>query len=131
MAAIDGLTPEQMMDPSIDGWSVKDHMLHIAAWDDIRAAEVTRISAGFESAWRMTGAQDEAFNEMSYDIRRALSYEQAVWEIVESRIRLLAAIRDATDRGLDDTLYGEAGLVSGHELEHAAWIRAWRERLSI
>ena len=62
MAAIDGLTPAQMKEPSIDGWSVKDHMFHIAAWDDIRAAEVTRISAGFESAWRMTEAQDEAFN---------------------------------------------------------------------
>ena len=126
MAAIDGLTPEQMMDPSIDGWSVKDHMLHIAAWDDIRAAEVTRIAAGFESAWRMTEAQDEAFNTMSYELRRALSYDQAVWEIVESRIRLLAAIRDASNRGLDETLYGEAGLVSNHELEHAGWIRDWR-----
>jgi len=131
MAAIEGLKPEQMMEPSIDGWSVKDHMLHIATWDEIRAAEVSRISAGFESAWRMTEEQDEVFNNMSYELRKALSYEQAVHEIVNSRINLLAAIRDATDRGLDETLYGEAGLVSSHELEHAEWIRAWRERLGI
>ncbi len=131
MAAIDGLTPEQMMDPSIDGWSVKDHLLHIATWDDVRAAEVSRISAGFESAWRMTEAQDEEFNTMSYVLRKALSYEQAVYEVVESRLRLLGAIRDATSRGLDETLYGEAGLVSSHELEHAGWIRDWRTRLGI
>ena len=68
---------------------------------------------------------------MSYELRRALSYEQAVWEIVESRIRLLAAIRDATSRGLDEGLYGEAGLVSSHELEHAGWIRDWRARTRI
>jgi uncharacterized damage-inducible protein DinB len=42
LAAIEGLSDELMAEPSIDGWSVKDHQLHLALWYDIRAAEVDR-----------------------------------------------------------------------------------------
>ena len=45
LATIDGLTDDQLCEPTIDGWSVKDHLLHIALWDDVRASEVERISA--------------------------------------------------------------------------------------
>lgn len=40
LAAIDGLSNEVLTKPSLDGWSVKDHL---ALWDDIRASEVARI----------------------------------------------------------------------------------------
>jgi hypothetical protein len=130
-AAIAGLTPQQMSDPSIDGWSVKDHMLHIATWDDVRASEVERISAGHASTWRMSEAEDDVYNNMSYELRKELSLEQAVYEYDQSRTRLLAAIQNATDRGLDGSLYGEAGLISSHEAEHAGWIRAWRTRTGV
>ncbi len=129
--AIEGLTPEQLIETSLDGWSVKDHLLHLASWDDIRASEVERISKGFESAWRMTPEQDEVFNEMAYLLRRDLSLDQAMSEFEDSRSRLLAAIGGANERALDPSLYGEAGLKSGHEEEHTAWIREWRARLGI
>jgi hypothetical protein len=131
LASIDGLTDEQLIDPSLDGWSVKDALAHIALWDDIRASEVARISAGHDSAWRMTGEQDEAYNAMSYDLRRNLPLAQVRWELTESRKRLLDAIAAANDRGLNASLYGEAGLRSSHEAEHAAWIRRWRKERSI
>jgi hypothetical protein len=115
-----------MSEPSLDGWSVKDHLAHLALWDDIRAGEVTRISAGHDSAWRMTGGQDEAYNALAHDLRLSLSVEQARWELATSRQRLLDAIAQATERGLDPSLYGEAGLRSGHEAEHTGWIRRWR-----
>ena len=126
LAAIEGLGDELMAEPSIDGWSVKDHMLHLALWDDIRAAEVERISAGYESVWRMDGAQDEALNAMSYELRRGLSVEQARYELEASRQRLLDAIAAATPLGLEPSRYGEAGLRSGHEAEHTGWLRRWR-----
>src|SRR2546423_8722145 len=96
LSAIEGLSDAQMSEPSIDGWSVKDHLAHLALWDDIRASEVLRISAGHESAWRMTGGQDEAFNAMAHDLRVGLSVEQARWELAQSRQRLLDAISSAT-----------------------------------
>jgi hypothetical protein len=74
----------------------------------------------------MVPEHDEAFNAMSYEQRRDLSLEQVRWELATSRQRLLDAIESATERGLDPSLYGEAGLVSGHEAQHAGWIARWR-----
>jgi uncharacterized damage-inducible protein DinB len=126
LAAMEGLTEDQMTEPTIDGWSVKDHLAHIAAWDEVRAAEVERISAGHASAWKMTDEQDEAYNDMAFDLRKDLSVAQVLWELQSSRAKLLAAIGAAGERGLDASLYGEAGLVSHHESEHAGWVRRWR-----
>ena len=126
LAAIDGLSDELLTEPSLDGWSVKDHLAHIALWDDLRAGEVARISAGYDSAWRMTDDQAEAYNALGHPLRRALSPDQVRWELATSRQRLLDAIASATPRGLDGSLYGEAGLRSDHEAAHAGWIKRWR-----
>ncbi|HYL07050.1 MAG TPA: DinB family protein, partial [Candidatus Udaeobacter sp.] len=126
LAAIGGLTDDQMAERSLDGWSVKDHLAHLALWDDLRAAEVERISAGHDSAWRMTSEQDEAYNAMGYELRQSISVDQVKWELANSRQRLLAAISAATPRALDASRYGEAPLRSGHEAEHAEWIERWR-----
>ena len=126
LAAIEGLSDELMSEPSLDGWSIKDHLAHLAVWDDVRAGEVARISAGHDSAWRMTGGQDEAYNGLAHDLRLHFSAEQARWELATSRQRLLDAIEHASERGLDPSLYGEAGLHSGHEEEHTGWIKRWR-----
>lgn len=126
LAAIDGLSDAQMTEPSIDGWSVRDHLAHLALWDDVRADEVARISAGHDSAWRMSPADDASYNALGYEMRRMLSLEQVRWESTNSRQRLLDAIAAATARGLDGSLYGEAGLRSGHEAQHTGWIQRWR-----
>ena len=124
--AIDGLTDEQMSEPTLDGWAVKDHLAHLAAWDDLRAAEVERISAGFESAWKMTDEQDDAYNDTSYALRRSLSAAQARWEVETSRRKLLDAIAAAPPDALDPDRYGSAGLRSTHDTQHAGWIARWR-----
>ena len=131
LAAIEGLSDELMTEPSLDGWSVKDHLAHIALWDDIRASEVARISAGHASAWRMTGDQEAAYNALGHALRHGLSLEQAMWELTASRQRLLDAIQSATPRGLEASLYGEAGLYSSHEAAHAGWIARWRRERGI
>lgn len=127
LAAIDGLSDALMTETSLDGWSVKDHLAHLALWDDLRAAEVVRISAGHESAWRMTDEQGDAYNTMGYDLRRSLALAQVRWELATSRQQLLDAIASATARGLDASLYGDAALRSTHEAEHAGWIMRWRD----
>ncbi len=124
--AIDGLTDEQMSDPSIDGWAVKDHLAHLALWDDLRATEVERISAGFESAWKMTEKQDDEYNATGYELRKSMSAAQARWELETSRRKLLDAITAATPRALDPANYGAAGLMSKHEDQHSGWIARWR-----
>ena len=131
LLAIEGLSDELMTERSLDGWSVKDHLAHLALWDELRTSEVVRISAGHDSAWRMTSDQDAAYNALAHDLRRALSLEQVRWELDASRQRLLDAISSATARGLDASLYGEAGLRSLHETEHTGWIKRWRREKGV
>ena len=131
LAAIEGLGDELMVEPSIDGWSVKDHLLHLAFWDDLRTAEIARISGGQESAWRLTGEQEDTLNALVYQLRRDLPLAQARWELAESRRWLLGAIAAATPRGLDPSLYGEPGLRTTHEADHAGWIRRWRREKGV
>ena len=127
LAAIDGLGDERLTEPSLDGWSVKDHLTHITLWDELRAGEVARISAGYDSAWRMTDEQGEAYNALGYALRRDLTLDQVRWELATSHRRLLDALATATPEGLDAARYGEAGLRSEHEAEHTGWIKRWRE----
>ena len=131
LSAIEGLSDPDMSLATIDGWSVKDHLTHVTAWDEIRASEIERISGGGEPAWRpMTEDEVEAFNAMIERMRSSLPLKQVLAELESSRARVLAAIDAATERGLDETRYGEAGLRSDHEFEHADIIRRWRERRS-
>jgi hypothetical protein len=74
----------------------------------------------------MTGRQDNAFNEMAYQMRRNLALSQVRWEYEHSRRRLMDAIARAAPRAFDASLYGEAGLQTSHEAQHAGWIRRWR-----
>ncbi len=131
LSAIHGLSDELMTEPSLDGWSVKNHLAHLALWDDVRASEVVRISAGHDSAWRMRDDQDGVYSALGHSLRLGLSLDQARWELATSRQRLLDAISSATPRGLDASLYGEAGLRSLHEAVHAGWIKRWREERGI
>jgi len=49
----------------------------------------------------------------------------------KERQRLVEAISAASPRGLDASLYGEAGLVSSHEAAHAGWIKDWRAKRGV
>lgn len=126
LAALEGLTDHEMSEPSIDGWSVKDHLAHLALWDEIRAGEVDRVSAGYESGWRMTDEQDDALNETAYEMRRSMSAAQAKWEFEDTGRRLIDSITRCAPRALDPSLYGSAGLRSGHVAQHAEWLERWR-----
>lgn len=127
LATVEGLKDELMTEPSLDGWSVKDHLAHLAAWDEVRASEVERISAGFDSAWRMVTDQDAVYSALAHALRQDLSVEQVMWELDRTHERLLVAVRAATPRALDAALYGEAALLSTHEAQHTGWIRRWRD----
>ena len=126
LAAIDGPSDEVLSQPTLDGWSVKDHLAHVALWDEIRVAEVLRISAGFDSAWKTNGEGDDVYNELGHRLRSGLSLDQVRWELADTHARLLSAIQQASERGLDGSLYGEAGLRSNHEAVHTGWLRRWR-----
>jgi uncharacterized damage-inducible protein DinB len=132
LAAIDGLSDDLLTEPSLDGWSVKDHLAHLAMWDDIRAGEIARISAGQSPAWPpIDEEQTNDFNAFIHGLREGLSLAQVRWELETSRQRVLDAITAATERGLNGSLYGEAGLRSTHEATHTQWIKRWRDEKGV
>jgi hypothetical protein len=131
LPVIEGIGGELMAEPSIDGWSVKDHLAHIAFWDELRAGDMVRISAGHDSSWKLSPEDEDSLNELAYRLRRSWSREQAMWELHATRERMLEALEAATPRALDGSLYGEASLVSSHEVEHGGWIRRWRQERGI
>jgi len=126
LAAIEGLSDAQLTEPTIDGWSVKDHLAHIAFWDKVRADEVLRMTAGYDSTWKASPEHEAVISPIIYELHRDVSPGQARWELDGSHRRLLAALAGANDRALESSRYGEAGLQSRHEAAHTGWIRRWR-----
>ncbi len=126
---LDGLSDDQMLERTLDGWSVKDHLTHVAFWDELRAADIRRISAGFESACHISEEQVEVLNEINHALFADCSLAQAWWEIEQAHEEVLAALATASPRGLEPEHYVGVGLQSDHEAEHIGWIRAWRERM--
>ena len=126
LAAVEGVGAEAMVEPTLDGWSVKDHLGHLAMWDGARADDVERLSAGHATAWRMTDEEDESINDIMHNAWAPLSLEQVRWELARSHQRLLDAIAAAPQSALDASLYGVAYLRSDHDSIHAESIRRWR-----
>ena len=77
---------------------------------------------------QVSGVVGPSGHTMSYDLRVGL---QAKWELAASGQRLLDAISAATERGLDASLYGEAGLLSDHQRQHTGWIKRWRSERGV
>ncbi len=129
LGAIDGLTEAQMVEPSIDGWSVKDHLAHISGWDEMRYVEILRVSEGIQPAVPLFGPQEmDQFNELIISKRREWSLDQVLAELEFTRTKIVEAIAACKDAALDQANYRAVGLEGGaqHELEHAFHIRNWR-----
>ena len=130
LSSIEGLSEAQMSEPTIDGWSVKDHLYHLAFWHDLRSSEVVRISAGYEHAWPLT-MDSQVVNDIVQPARAGLSLEQARWEYESALERVITAVENANERGLTQSHYGEVGPGTTHDLGHAEFIRNWRQARGI
>ena len=140
------LSEAQLTAPGKEGWAVKDHLTHIAAWEQGVAALLRKqpryraMGAGVEEAIR-AGKDFDAPNDVIYKLHKDKSL-RAVMEYFHSAHRdLLAAIHLLTDADLlkpyahyqpdepreDDTtpvLRWIGGNTYGHYEEHAEWIKA-------
>lgn len=129
LAAIDGLSEAQVSERSLDGWSVKDHLAHLAQWHELRWLDLVRLAAGYQSAVESTPEQEEAFNAMTVEWRAGLSWEQTLWEWQTSRGRVLDTLKGLTLEELERVLRNDWPLRTGHEDQHAGYIRKWRAAL--
>ena len=141
-ALVESLGPSGLLLTGADGWSVKDHLAHIAAWE----ASLLALFDGADMAAAMGVAQPEggidALNDEVWKRHRDLRPEQALAYLRSTHDALvarLAAMSDA-DLGLSYNHYQPndprdpaddrpavewvAGDTWEHYAEHIPWIQA-------
>ena len=129
-AAIDGIPDERMVEPGVSGdWSVKDLLGHVAVWDRYVVAAVRRFLAG-----AATGEVDwQRMNEREAAARADRSVAEQREEMERAHAAMVAFVgalgpaefrtKNVRPRIRVDTYE--------HYDEHAADIRAWRERTGV
>ena len=133
LSSIDGLTDEQASRQEIDGWSVKDHLTHLTAWDEMRFFEISRIVRGGGPSMKETLEEDlGAINEPFARARRHMSLSQVLADLQFVHEMIKQAVTSAPEECLDENLYGEIDMVgAAHEAGHAGIIRTWREQAGL
>jgi len=131
LEVVDAIPAQQRLDPSLDGWSVKDIVVNIAAWQDGYAHALELMARGERP-------QVPGFEDNDIDAFNATRQEQAMadrWEQTLSRLRAARERHEAAVRGLRvlDPERLEPGKTAHrlanaaeHDREHIEQIAAWR-----
>jgi len=140
---ISGRSAEELTRPGPEGWSVKDHLAHIAAWERSGLA----LLAG-ENRAAAVGISDELYNDEDVNasneaVRKVdadRSLEDVLAEFRRVRAETITAVTALTDEDLrkpysfyqptdpdnDQTpvIQALAENSTEHDREHTAWIKA-------
>lgn len=147
-ALVDSLGPMGLTITGPDGWAVKDHLVHIGAWEHSLLALLDGTDR--RSAMGVPGVEEEtdAVNAAVWSLHRGKSPEQALDYFHESHsalMRMLGGMSDAdlqlpynhyqkNDPRRDDDNRPVVDWVSGntyeHYAEHIGWINQLAERSS-
>ncbi len=106
------------------GWSVKQLVAHMAAWDWEGERHFRELhSGGAESR----SYDIEAFNTAAVDERRGQTWEETLDELRRANMTFAASLANvsAGDREADPRYESWLRAVSGHYDEHTAQVRAW------
>jgi hypothetical protein len=129
MTAFRGLSPEEMTRPVLHGWSTKDLLAHIASWEEQVLPDLERLQRGHTPALTaFNPGQVDEWNAMHVGLRRNFGVDQVLFELEDSRRRLVEALDSLGDDAfISGYVPATCGITSGHDREHAAHIRAWRQ----
>jgi hypothetical protein len=134
LAAIDGLTPEQMNIPVFADWSVKDILAHIVSWEEYTLLDFQRVARGHMPALASFKQQDvDSFNSLVMSLRRNFPLDQVMEELEANRKATIAALVTLPDERLAQGQFARiwATITAGHDHEHAEDIRKWRQKEGI
>jgi hypothetical protein len=137
---VDTLGPAGLTLTGADGWAVKDHLAHIAAWEQSLLALVEKRDRAEAMGLREPTGDTDAINRSLWELHRAMTPEEALAYFRETHARLMAALERMTDADLmlpyndyqpdaprdtaDNRPVGEwiAGNTYEHYDEHVAWM---------
>jgi uncharacterized damage-inducible protein DinB len=131
-AALEGLSADQQTEPSLDaGWSVKDVLAHISAWERICTRWLEAVESG-ESPSRPEVADLDDTNARLYDEAKERALTAVLGESRASYAALIATVERLPDTALNDKQpFGFKlwrmidGNSAEHYCEHAGQIAAW------
>lgn len=138
---VDSMGPESLATIGPDGWAVKDHLAHVAAWEQSLLA----IFDGRDrvQAMGLTDVEEDtdSINDAVWKLHRDESSEDAVAYFRDSHAQLMATLESLGDAGLElpyahyqPAARGDdnsdppvvewiAGNTYEHYLEHIDWIK--------
>ena len=134
VAAIDGLTPEQMAIPVFDDWSVKDILAHIASWEEYALPDFQRVARGHMPALASFREPEvDNWNALVMSLRRNFPLEQVTYELEANRKATIAALDALPDERLAQGQFVRiwATIAAVHDREHGEDIRKWRQKEGI
>jgi hypothetical protein len=131
LAALDGLTDDQMMKPVVGDWSVKDLLAHLTSWEEVALPDIERVARGDAPALAAFDLKRvDEFNAMIMSLRRHFTLDQARRELDAFRASLLEAIGRLPDSALAEGQFarGLLQICAYHDTEHTEDIQNWRKR---
>ena len=143
-AAIAGKGEGVLTRPGDDGWSVKDHLAHLSAWQRSLIALLEggsrRAAMGVEEVSQEEEGGFAAINAVLHERTKHLPLDAVLAEFRQSRQDLLAVLDGLSDEDLyrpysdyqpndppynpDPVIGWIAGNTFGHEEEHLEWFAA-------
>jgi hypothetical protein len=121
---LEGLDERQLVTAGPDGWAVKDHLAHLAHWEEYLVA----VLEGGDGRAVLGLAPGEDGNETTVNAglqRRdaALSHAEVRRLLADTHARVLARLETLDDAALQQHLDHIRGNTDEHFAEHRGWIR--------
>jgi len=137
-AALEGLTPEQMLSPGAAGeWSVKDILAHLTACEVYLLTNLFKAQRGQKAAkMELTEAEVEAQNQKWYREYRDRPLENVLADyhgVHRQLLRVVEGLKDKDLAGRDPWGLGKPlasffqDYALDHEAEHLPDLLAWRK----
>jgi hypothetical protein len=127
MAAIDGLMPGEMTAPINGGWSAKDMLAHLTAWEELMLFDFKRAALGRIVANYCRGT--DVWNPILQTGRDVFPLDQVLDELGETREAVMCALDEIADEGfISGDVAGACQIMALHDWQHATDITNWRKR---
>jgi hypothetical protein len=99
-ALVDSLGPTGLMKTGSDGWAVKDHLVHIAAWEHSLVALLEGRDRRAAMGVPETAEDTDAINAAVWSLHRGKTPEEALAYFRETHALLMALLSGMTDADL-------------------------------
>jgi hypothetical protein len=125
-----GLTEEQMLEVWLGTWSVRDILIHISGWHRAMMAALQHVGRGEPPFAAGIYDDFDAWNARFVTEKTGVKVADVRAELVASHHDFRRAAADVPEQHFESARELLDGAGRGHYREHAAQIRAWRERQS-